>query len=76
MSRPEPVAEALPERWSMQERRRADAKASHLPPIMRCCTHTALCERGEVFHLPDATHWVQHDKPDEVNRLMVEFLSG
>ena len=36
----------------------------------------ALCERGEVFHLPDATHWVQHDKPAEVNRLMVEFLSG
>ena len=36
----------------------------------------ALCERGEVFHLSDATHWVQHDKPDEVNRLMVEFLSG
>src|SRR4051794_6839550 len=31
---------------------------------------------GEVFHLPDATHWVQHDKPDDVNRLMVEFLSG
>ena len=36
----------------------------------------ALCERGEVFHLPDATHWVQHDSPDEVNRLIVEFLSG
>lgn len=36
----------------------------------------ALCEHAEVFHLPDATHWVQHEKPDEVNRLMVEFLSG
>ncbi len=36
----------------------------------------ALCERGEVFHLPDATHWVQHDRPDEVNRLLIEFLAG
>jgi epoxide hydrolase 4 len=36
----------------------------------------ALCERGEVFHLSDATHWVQHDKPEEVDRLVVEFLSG
>src|SRR3954468_3816934 len=36
----------------------------------------ALCERGEVFHLADATHWVQHDKPAEVNRLMIEFLSA
>ena len=36
----------------------------------------ALCERGEVFHLSDATHWVQHERPADVNRLMVEFLSG
>src|SRR3954469_12754742 len=36
----------------------------------------ALCERGEGFHLADATHWVQHDKPAEVNRLMIEFLSA
>jgi len=36
----------------------------------------ALCEHGEVFHLSDATHWVQHDKPAEVNRLLVEVLSG
>ena len=35
----------------------------------------ALSERGEVFHLADATHWVHHEKPDEVNRLIVEFLS-
>jgi pimeloyl-ACP methyl ester carboxylesterase len=35
----------------------------------------ALCERGEMFHLADASHWVQHEKPAEVNRLIVEFLS-
>lgn len=36
----------------------------------------ALCERGEAFHIPGATHWVQHEKAAEVNRLLVEFLSG
>ena len=36
----------------------------------------ALCERGEVFHIADATHWVQHDKPAEVNRLMIPFLAA
>jgi pimeloyl-ACP methyl ester carboxylesterase len=35
----------------------------------------ALCDVGEAFHLPDATHWVQHEEPDEVNRLLVEFLA-
>jgi pimeloyl-ACP methyl ester carboxylesterase len=35
----------------------------------------ALCDRGEVFHLPDATHWVQHERPDEVNRLLIDFLT-
>lgn len=35
----------------------------------------ALCDRCEVFHLPDATHWVQHDAPAEVDRLLIEFLA-
>jgi pimeloyl-ACP methyl ester carboxylesterase len=34
----------------------------------------ALCESGEVFHLPDATHWVQHEEADAVNRLLIDFL--
>ena len=33
-----------------------------------------LCERGEAFHLPEATHWVQHEEPERVNRLLLEFL--
>lgn len=33
-----------------------------------------LCDRGEVFHLPEATHWPQHEEPDAVNRLLIEFL--
>src|SRR3954449_12346849 len=36
----------------------------------------ALSERSEVFHVADATHWVQHDKPAEVNRLMISFLAA
>jgi pimeloyl-ACP methyl ester carboxylesterase len=32
------------------------------------------CERGEAFHLPDATHWVQHEEPERVNELLIEFL--
>jgi pimeloyl-ACP methyl ester carboxylesterase len=34
----------------------------------------ALCDLAEVFHLPAATHWVQHEEPDAVNRLLIEFL--
>jgi pimeloyl-ACP methyl ester carboxylesterase len=29
-----------------------------------------------VHRLPHATHWVQHDEPQEVNRLLLGFLSG
>ena len=29
-----------------------------------------------VERLPNATHWVQHDEPDRVSRLLVEFLRG
>jgi pimeloyl-ACP methyl ester carboxylesterase len=34
----------------------------------------AACDRGEAFHLPEATHWVQHEEPERVNRLLTEFL--
>ena len=36
----------------------------------------ALCDRGEAFHLPEATHWVQHEEPERVNRLLSEFLAA
>jgi pimeloyl-ACP methyl ester carboxylesterase len=29
-----------------------------------------------VERLPHASHWVQHDEPDTVNRLLIEFLTG
>jgi pimeloyl-ACP methyl ester carboxylesterase len=31
--------------------------------------------RLRVEHLPNASHWVQHDEPARVNELLVEFLS-
>ena len=34
----------------------------------------ALCEQAEVFHLSGATHWVQHDEPERVSQLLLEFL--
>lgn len=35
----------------------------------------ALCDSAEIIHLPEASHWLQHEAPDEVNRLLLEFLS-
>ena len=32
------------------------------------------CKDGRLVLFEDATHWVQHDKADEVNKLLVEFL--
>jgi pimeloyl-ACP methyl ester carboxylesterase len=34
-----------------------------------------LCNNGRLEFLDDATHWVQHDEPDRVNRLIDEFFS-
>ena len=34
----------------------------------------ALCEQGEAVHLPAASHWVQHEAAEEVNRLLLDFL--
>jgi pimeloyl-ACP methyl ester carboxylesterase len=35
----------------------------------------SLCGGGEAFHLPRATHWVQHEEPERVNRLLLDFLA-
>lgn len=34
----------------------------------------AWCDAGEVFHFPDATHWLQHEEPAAVNARLLEFL--
>lgn len=35
----------------------------------------ALCDDGRLVTFDDATHWVLHDKPQEVNRLLIEHFS-
>ena len=35
-----------------------------------------LCEQGRLVVFERATHWVQHDEADEVNRLLLEFLAA
>ncbi|HEX4962847.1 MAG TPA: alpha/beta hydrolase [Thermoanaerobaculia bacterium] len=34
----------------------------------------ALCDHGRLELIPEATHWVQLEEPERVNRLLVEFL--
>ncbi|QEH35960.1 Soluble epoxide hydrolase [Aquisphaera giovannonii] len=36
----------------------------------------ALCDRGELEMVEGATHWLQHEEPELVNRRLIEFLSG
>jgi pimeloyl-ACP methyl ester carboxylesterase len=33
------------------------------------------CDDGRLVFLEEATHWVQHDEPQRVNELLMEFLS-
>lgn len=33
-----------------------------------------LCDQGEVVLFDQATHWVQHDQPDEVNKRLIGFV--
>ncbi len=34
----------------------------------------AFCEQGELYFLPNATHWVQHDEPEQVNHYLITFF--
>lgn len=35
-----------------------------------------LCDQGRLVFLDEASHWVQHEEPEAVNRLLVEHLRG
>lgn len=35
----------------------------------------ASCDQGEAVHIAEATHWLQHEEPARVNRLLIEFLT-
>lgn len=34
-----------------------------------------LCDEGQLEFFEDATHWIQHEEPERVNRRLIEFLS-
>lgn len=36
----------------------------------------ALCDDGRLERFEEATHWVQHEESDRVNRLLLDFLGG
>jgi epoxide hydrolase 4 len=36
----------------------------------------AFCDQGSLTMIDDATHWVQHERPEQVNDLLINFLSS
>jgi hypothetical protein len=32
------------------------------------------CKEGNLIFFPEATHWVQRDEADEVNRHLINFV--
>lgn len=34
-----------------------------------------LCDQGRLEFLEEATHWVQHEEPERVNRLLLDFFA-
>ncbi len=35
-----------------------------------------LCENGRLALIPEASHWVQHEEPEQVNQLLLDFLKS
>ena len=33
------------------------------------------CDNGRLHYIEEASHWVQHEAPEEVNRLLIDWLS-
>ena len=34
-----------------------------------------LCDRARAEIFPEATHWIQHEEPEKVNRALIDFFS-
>ncbi|WP_342647888.1 alpha/beta hydrolase [Mucilaginibacter sp. CSA2-8R] len=34
----------------------------------------ATCKQGKLFMIEDATHWLHHEKPDEINQMILRFI--
>ena len=45
-----------------------------LPPPGLAHEALARCDQGRLEFIEEATHWVQHEEPERVNRLLVGFL--
>jgi pimeloyl-ACP methyl ester carboxylesterase len=46
-------------------------------PFLRFCMaeeSLRYCENGELVSFDECTHWLQHEAPERVNRLMIEFF--
>ncbi len=35
-----------------------------------------MCEHGRLIRMPEVSHWLQHEAPEEVNRLIHDFLQA
>lgn len=35
-----------------------------------------MCDQGDLHFIESATHWVQHDAPERVNQLILEFIQS
>jgi pimeloyl-ACP methyl ester carboxylesterase len=34
-----------------------------------------LCDDGRLEFFDDASHWIQHEEPERVNRRLIEFFA-
>ena len=35
-----------------------------------------LCQQGELIFFDDATHWIHHEIPEQVNQVIEKFIKG
>jgi pimeloyl-ACP methyl ester carboxylesterase len=47
-----------------------EAVEQELPPSLD------LCDQGRAVYFEEATHWVQHEEPEAVSRLLLEHFGG
>ena len=43
-------------------------------PVEAAAISASIMSNGRVHYVDGASHWVNFDKPDEVNRVMKDFL--
>ncbi|GMT06005.1 hypothetical protein PENTCL1PPCAC_28179, partial [Pristionchus entomophagus] len=44
--------------------------------VIECADYSnKMCLKGKVVYVPGSSHWVQQDKPEEVNKIMEQFIN-